>query len=108
MACITVWLNRRWEVRTLKRDVLRRLVGYSYRLTTRLVGTDGEPFVAFNEAAVVYSKHKAVVNALKKMRDRPGVLENDFVDLVTKMAKAAKIPTDELNHDLLTQPLTPP
>lgn len=34
----------------LRRDVLRRLYGYRYRLTGSLMGTDGEPFVALNEA----------------------------------------------------------
>ena len=95
----------------LRRDVLRRLLGYSYRLTDGFKGTDGEPFIALNEAWVVFADYPDVISALKQMH---GELRQDdrlapnLVALVTAMAVAAGIPTQDLNYYFIERPFTPP
>ena len=50
----------------LRRDVLRRFLGYRYRLAGGFTGTDGEPFIALNEAWVVFANYPDVISALAK------------------------------------------
>ena len=68
--------RRNREDMALKRDVLRRFVGYSYRLTetmmTRGLSDPGEPFIALNEACIVYHECPAVTEALKQFKDNAG------------------------------------
>ena len=95
----------------LRRDVLRRLYGYRYRLTGSLMGTDGEPFVALNEARIVYAGFPNVVAALNRMQDELGVegrLTRNIVALVTAMADAADISVKDLDDKLVVSPFTPP
>ena len=97
----------------LRRDVLRRLAGYAYRLTPGLKGTDGEPFVALNEAWVVFAGFPDVVHALRKMHDELAVVEegrlaSNITVLVKAMASAAEISTEDLTDDFIQRPFTPP
>ncbi len=43
VACVISCLDRRRAKRALRQDVLRRLLGYSYRLTEALKGTIAVP-----------------------------------------------------------------
>lgn len=94
----------------LRRNVLRRLLAYRYRLTAGRVGTEGEPFVALNEAWVVFSRFPEVTGALTKMHDELGVegrLRPNIIALVRVMAAAAEIPVQNLDDDFIERPFTP-
>ncbi|MDE0132032.1 MAG: hypothetical protein OXM62_04545 [bacterium] len=95
----------------LRRDVLRRLRGFSYRLTESLQGTDGEPFIALNEAWVVYADFPHVTNALTKMHNELGnkdSLRRNIVRLVGAMSVAAEVTRRGLDDKLIERPFTPP
>ena len=53
--------------RDAKMDVLRRIVGHRYRLTDRHDFVDGEPFIALNEASLMFANDATVVNALRAL-----------------------------------------
>ncbi|MCY4365956.1 MAG: hypothetical protein OXE17_07025 [Chloroflexi bacterium] len=94
-----------------RRDVLRRLVGYSYRLTSSFTGTDGEPFIALNEAWVVFADVEEVTLNLKRMHNElghPNLLRPNILALVKSMAIAAEIPLYELDDKFIESPFTPP
>ena len=96
----------------LRRDVLRRLLAYRYRLTESFVGSkDGEPFIALNEAWVVYAGCPQVTGALIRMHDEigeEGRLSRNIVAVVRAMADAANISVEHLNDNLIEHPFTPP
>lgn len=97
--------------RTLRQDVLRRLLGYSYRLTGSFKGTDGEPFVALNEAWIVFADCPRVTGALARMHDElghAGRLAPNVVELVRSMADVADVPIEEVDENFLVRPFTPP
>ncbi len=105
--------QRQWERDELdmKRDVLRRLLGYRYRLTESLKGSDGEPFIALNEAWVVYMNCPQVTAALVRMHDELGVdgrLSPNIVAVVRAMADAASVPVHDLDDGVIERPFTPP
>ena len=118
IAGVSVWMVRRlqkeqWERDGLevRRDVLRRLSGYRYRLTEGRMGQDGEPFVALNEAWVVFAEFSEVKDALVRMHmelGEPGRLSKNYVLLVRAMAKAARVPVGDLDDVMLERPFTPP
>ena len=95
----------------LRRDVLRRLFAYRYRLTEALKGGDGEPFIALNEAWVVYAGFPDVTNALTKMHNelgKQGCLSHNIAVLIRAMSDAADLSIRDLDDRLITQPFTPP
>ena len=108
---ISFWLHYRFSILSTKRDVLRRFVGNRYVLTSLLhEGRVGEPFVALNEIFVVYAEHPQVIAALKKMHEELGTedrLVDNIVTLTKAMAKAAKVPVQELNDEFIARPFTP-
>ncbi len=107
----------RWREDRLaaKRDVLRRLVGNAYRLTPRFAGKQGEPFIALNEALVVFAGNEKVVSALTKFKMNLGAgdLSGDLGRLVVAMIEAAKLPGRDrgafrtMLHSLVDAPFTP-
>ena len=106
-------LSYRSHVLAVKRDVLRRFMGYRYVLTEsgQDHGQGGEPFIALNEIFVVYAKDPLVITALKKMHEEinvQGRLSDNIVTLTKAMAKAAKLPALEVNDQFITIPFTPP
>ena len=108
---ISGWQQRRFNILMVKRDVLRRFVGNRYALTESLKGQTGEPFIALNEIFVVYAKDQQVIAALKKMHEELRVsdrLSDNIVTLTKAMAKAAKVPINDLNDEFITRPFTPP
>ena len=95
----------------LRRDVFRRLFAYRYRLTESLAGKDGEPFIALNEAFVVYADFPKVTNALTKLHDElesEGQLTLNIIALVRAMADAANISVQDLDDGFIERPFTPP
>lgn len=111
-AFVSARLQQRASVIANKRDVLRRLVGYRFSLTTAAFGNsdNGEPFVALNEILVVYADHEDVVCALKAMLRDSGddsKLHGNLTNLIRRMADAARVPFAQLDNELLLQPFTP-
>ena len=105
--------NEQWEQDklNLRRDVLRRLFAYRYRLTESLMGGDGEPFIALNEARIVYAGFPRVTEALNKMHRELGIeglLSLNIVALVRAMANAANVSVDDLDESFIERPFTPP
>ena len=110
-ALITWLLNRQERDLALKKDVLRRFLGYRFRLTGRadLRQTD-EPFVALNEVVVVFSDCPDVISSLLKMHQELGQanrLVDNIITLIKSMARACRIPANELNDSFFERPFTP-
>lgn len=102
------WKRDELEIR---RDVLRRLFAYRYRLTESLKGGDGEPFIALNEAWVVYAGFPQVIDALTRMHDelgKEGCLSRNIVKVVRAMADAVNLSIKDLDDRLIEHPFTPP
>ena len=96
-----------------RRDVLRRIMGYSYRLTEGRAGQDGEPFIALNEASIVFAEHREVIDALATLHrgvtKGEGQLEPNLVELVKAMIVASELPPHALDlpEQFLTTPFVP-
>ena len=91
--------------------MLRRLLGYRYRLTESLMGRDGEPFIALNEAWVVYADFPHVTAALARIHNELGKenrLGRNVVRLVKAMSDAAEVSMRGLDDKLIERPFTPP
>ena len=70
-----------------------------------------EPFVALNEAVVVFSDCPDVIRSLERMLneiDRDNRFVDNLTTLIKAMAKACKIPITELNDSYFQRPFTPP
>lgn len=106
-------INYRLSQLSMKRDVLRRIVGNLYTLTSNdpvPLQPGREPFVALNEALVVYSRDRAVLDALRTMRaglGKPGQLADNIVALVKAMADVCGLAVN-LNDSFIDRPFTPP
>ena len=112
IAFISVRQPRRLQELQWKRDVLQRICGYRYRLTPWLVGTDGEPFAALNEATIVYAASPEVTSALKRMHSElfeleEGILARNLAAVIRAMAKAADVRLADLDDHFLEHPFTP-
>ena len=107
---LVAWKAWRRDELAVRRDVLRRLVGNAYRLTQKWQGQEGEPFIALNEAFVVYADFPRVTSALENMRNelsRDGRLSPNLVTLVIAMADAANVPVKSLDERFVTSPFVP-
>ena len=95
-----------------KRDVLRRFAGNRYVLTENSGATiqlNGEPFVALNEAFIVFAEDPTVIEALRVMHDQlgqQGRLVDNIVTVVKEMAKVSNVAIN-LNDSFIERPFTP-
>ena len=105
---LTKETHRRDEL-AARRDVLRRVFGYRYRLTPERQGQDGEPFIALNEALLVYADFPEVTKAVVRILKKEDFMEGDsnIVELVRAMGRAADLPIENLDKDLIITPLVP-
>lgn len=108
---IQSYIGRRRDRRTAKRDVLRRFAGNRHVLTGvgSAIQPNGEPFVALNEALVVFAGDMEVIEALRTMHaelGQPGRLPENIVTLVKRMAVAADVPIT-LNDSFIERPFAP-
>ena len=90
---------------------MRRLLAFRYRLTKGHMVTDGKPFVALNEAWVVFAGFPDVTKALSTMHNELGQddrLPPNIIALVRAMAAAAEILLQDLDDDFIERPFTPP
>ena len=104
-------LQRRASAIANKRDVLRRLVGHRYALTSTAFEKhqDAEPFVALNEAVVVYADRQEVLSALRMFRESVSnsELQENLIELIGRMAAAARVPHGTMHKELLRLPFNP-
>ena len=95
-----------------KRDVLRRFAGNRYVLTENSGATtqpNGEPFVALNEAFIVFAEDPTVIEALRVMHDQlgqQGRLVDNIVTVVKEMAEVSNVAIN-LNDSFIERPFTP-
>ena len=108
-AFLTHWYNRKRDHLELKRDVLRRVMGYRWQLTSSKT-SDYAVFTALNEIAIVFAGDKDVENALTTFHANvnKGFKAEHFPPLLQAMAKSARVPHKRWSKDLLNTPLTPP
>ena len=96
-----------------RRDVLRRIMGYSYRLTEGRTGQDGEPFIALNEASIVFAEHNEVIDALeilhRGVNKEEEQLVPNLVELIKAMIVASELPPHarDLPEKFLVKPFVP-
>ena len=101
---------RRYDAAKLKRDVFRRLAGNRHLLTIDPCDAKEEPFIALNEAFIVFADSPEVIAALKKMHDelgQPGRLVDNIVTLMKAMAESAGVPMKGLNDSFIERPFAP-
>ena len=107
---VSTYYYRRYDKAKLKRDVLRRFVGNRHFLTVVPPGSKGEPFIALNEAFIVFADSPDVIMSLKKMHKelgQPERLLDNIVALVKAMADSAGISLQDFDETLITKPFTP-
>ncbi len=107
---ISAWYYRRYDALKLKRDVLRRLSGNRHLLTVVPCEAKAEPFIALNEAFIVFSDSPKVIAVLKRAHDELGQtdrLVDNLVTLMKEMAKASGVSMGDLNDSFLARPFTP-
>ncbi len=85
---VSTWLDQR----EAKRDVLRRIAGNRHIVIPGGpdVPLSGEPFVALNEAFIVFADEPEVLRTLEELRTRDGSREV-LVALIKRMAVAADV-----------------
>ncbi len=95
------WLNRVRDILAIKRDVLRRVLGYRWSITTNHIedpqyaGERGHFFTALNEVSVVFARDKKVQSKLDQFNDavnsEEGFRSEDVPPLVMAMVEASKL-----------------
>lgn len=108
-AFLTHRFGRHRDHLELKRDVLRRVLGYRWQLTPGNRHTDGHFFTALNEGLVVFAGDKDVeckIDAFHALDDdsRAGGLQ----PVAEAMAKSAQVPTEAWKTELFERPFSPP
>lgn len=101
---IATYLDHRRSKLRVKRDVLRRVVGYRFRLVKKHPKDTEEPWLALNEIFIVFARDKRVVRELDSYW-RNGFRKDRLRDLVRAMAEAAKVP-DNFSDDFFDRPFT--
>ena len=68
-----------------------------------------EFWVALNEVGIAYLDDKEVMDELRTFRERVncGQTAEDLVPLMKAMARAAKLPAESLDPEMLTTPFIP-
>ncbi len=108
--------NRLLQRREWRFSVFRRLSGYRYRLTDNLKSRafeDGEPFVALNEARIVFGDCKGVQKALDDMDCNRATKQGSLARDLTKVIREIGLVIDKrsvknLTEEHISQVLVPP
>ena len=105
----TQHLSDRSERRRLRRDVLRKLAGHRYLIAGDISPVPNEFWVALNEAVIAFLDDDEVMEALRVFRTRvcQGQEAEDFVPLIAAMARAAKLPAERLDSEMLINAFAP-
>lgn len=112
---VASWLTKRAAKLSQRRDVLSRLVGNRFVLTSSSGSdvdiTQGEPFVALNEVCIAYADDRKVIRALEKMLDEindEARMSHNLKSLIEEMTRSAKVPIRSKVHDgFFLKPFTP-
>ena len=95
----------------LKRDVLRRVMGYRWTLTEGRQDPEGHFFTALNEALVVFAGDEKVGNEIQKFHKivgGAGFRAAHLQPLAEAMARSARVPQEEWDNTMFERPFTPP
>ena len=109
-AFLSHYYSRNRDRLELKRDVLRRLMGYRWQLTPGRAHPNGLVFTALNEIPVVFAGDNNVENAFNTFRGEvnEGFRAENLMPLALAMAKSARVPHRRWSQSLVEHPLTPP
>ncbi len=110
-AFLTHKYNRKRDHLELKRDVLRRVAGYRWHLTSGHQKSDSPVFTALNEIFVVFAGDKNVECEIKRFHETlqlRGFRPEDLPPLLEAMARSAEVPRKRWSDNLLKSPFTPP
>lgn len=93
----------------LKRDVLRRVMGYRWTLTEGPQDSEGHFFTALNEALVVFAGDKDVEREVDRFHSalKRGFRAEDLPPVAKAMARSAGVPSKAWKKELLERPFTP-
>lgn len=110
---LTKWIRndqRTYEETELRRDVLRRIMGYAYRLTEGSQQIDGEPFTALNEALIVFNDCPKVKELIRKFHQELGTPERfsaNYLRLIEEMANSSGISIEVGDSNIIEKPFGP-
>ena len=101
--------SRKRDHLELKRDVLRRVIGYRWTLTKARLDSEGHFFTALNEALVVFAGDKDVERKIDRFQRtlKRGFRAEDLQPLAEAMARSAKVPSDGWKKELFERPFSP-
>ena len=93
----------------MKRDVLRRLMGYRWQLAEGHGNREGAVFTALNEIPVVFAGHRNVEDALSTFHRsiKDGFRSEHLVALAMAVAKSAEVSHKGWTPELIESPFTP-
>ena len=103
------WFSRMRGRRELKRDVLRRVIGYRWTLAEGRQDPEGHFFTALNEAIVVFAGDTDVEREIERFHrglSREFRAE-DLQPLAMAMAQSARVPSKAWKQELFERPFTP-
>ena len=109
-AFLTHKLHRDRDQLELKRDVLRRFMGYRWQLTPGGKPGDGLVYTALNEIPVVFAGDDDVEGAFDAFYNEvveERSLTKTLAPLARAMAKSARVPHRRWSQVLIERPLTP-
>ena len=100
--------NRNRDRLELKRDVLRRVVGYRWHLTGK-PKSDSPVFTALNEIVVVFAGDECVQDKLKRFHQHlnAGFRSEHLRPLLEAMARSAEVPHKWWSDELIVRPFSP-
>ena len=95
-AFLTHWFSRDRDHLEVKRDVLRRLLGYRWQLTEGHQKGEGHFFTALNEVLVVFAGDKDVEREIDTFHIalKRGSRAEDLQPLAEAMARSAGVPNE--------------
>lgn len=109
-AFLTHWFNRKRDQLELKRDVLRRVLGYRWQLAPARQHAEGHFFTALNEGLVVFAGDKDVEREIHAFHGalKDGFRAEHLQPVAEAMAKSAKVPSKAWKKELFERPFAPP
>ena len=103
--------SRKRDHLELKRDVLRRVMGYRWTLTPGRSDSAGHFFTALNEAFVVFAGDDDVEREIQTFHEsveEQAFRAEDLQPLAEAMARSAQVPHEAWDKAIFEQPFVPP
>ena len=100
--------SRNRDLLDLRRDVLRRVMGYRWTLTEEHSDEKGHFVTALNEALVVFAGEREVEREIERFHGalERGFRRDDFPPLAKAMARSAGVRETAWRQELLERPFT--